>query len=205
MSPSLRAIGAVPATAAAAVLALAVSLSAAGAAAAETPDPTSTTADPSDCQILCLPVLGEEPKPTENDRPRKAKEPAERTAPPLEPAPAAPAPAAPGIEPPATTGPGPAAVPAAPAPAGATPSGSAAPESTAPEPSTTPSASASTESNWTKPVTRPARPTQAAAVSRAGGPGPGGPDPLAITAGVLLVGAGGLAFAWWGRSRLRAH
>ena len=116
-------------------------------------------------------------------------------------------------------------MPAAPAPADASPDGSATPEAATPEaatpeaatpeaatpeatsaePGTTPSASASTESNWTKPVTSPARPTQAAAVAPAGGPGPEGPDPLTITAGVLLVGIAGLAFAWWGRSRFRAH
>ncbi|GGI84619.1 hypothetical protein [Pseudarthrobacter scleromae] len=96
-------------------------------------------------------------------------------------------------------------MPAAPAPTEDSPGGSATPEATHTEPGTTSSATASTESNWTKPVTRPARPTQAAAVAPAGGPGPEGPDPLTITAGVLLVGTAGLAFAWWGRSRFRAH
>jgi hypothetical protein len=33
----------------------------------------------------------------------------------------------------------------------------------------------------------------------------GGPKLLAIMAGVLLVGAAGLAFAWWGRNRFSSH
>jgi hypothetical protein len=35
--------------------------------------------------------------------------------------------------------------------------------------------------------------------------GQGGPDLPAVAAGVLLVGAGGGAFAWWARNRLRSH
>jgi hypothetical protein len=68
----------------------------------------------------------------------------------------------------------------------------------------TPSTSPSTDSNWNKPVTKSATPTQAGA---SGGDRPGFGDPglLTIMAGVLLVGLGGLAFAWYGRNRLSTH
>lgn len=61
------------------------------------------------------------------------------------------------------------------------------------------------EPNWNKPVTKSANPTQAAALSKGGGPGFGDPGLLTIMAGVLLVGLGGLAFAWYGRNRLSMH
>ena len=60
------------------------------------------------------------------------------------------------------------------------------------------------DSNWNKPVTKSATPTQAAA-SKGDGPGFGDPGLLTIMAGVLLVGLGGLAFAWYGRNRLSTH
>jgi hypothetical protein len=63
----------------------------------------------------------------------------------------------------------------------------------------------STESNWNKPITKSAKPTQAAAPSTNDGPGPGNGRLLPVTAGVLLVGLGGLSFAWWSRSRLSSH
>ena len=63
----------------------------------------------------------------------------------------------------------------------------------------------STESNWNKPVTKSTEATQAAAVSNSHGPGFGDPGLLTILAGILLMGLGGLAFAWWGRNRVSAH
>jgi hypothetical protein len=63
----------------------------------------------------------------------------------------------------------------------------------------------STESNWNKPVTKSSEPTQAAAVSASKGPGFGDPGLLTVLVGVLLMGMGGLAFAWWGRNRASAH
>ena len=199
MSPSSPAFRAVPATASAAVLAFAVSLSAAGAAAAETPDPSApatTLACDASCTMEPTTVRSGDGR---NDKPKGPDEP------PGQPGGAAPAPPA-APEPAVPVAPAPAApaAPEAPAPEEATPAESAAPETTAPEPGTTPSSSPSTESNWNKPVTRSPKATQAGAVTP-GGPGLDGPSPLAITAGVLLVGAGGLAFAWWGRNRLRAH
>ncbi|HEU4667787.1 MAG TPA: hypothetical protein VFS79_09000 [Arthrobacter sp.] len=195
MSPSSPAFRAVSATASAAVLALAVSLSAAGAAAAETSDPSAPACDAS-CTLEPTTTRSGDGR---NDKPKGPDEPpglpgGASPAPPAAPepaVPAAPAPAAP-------------AAPEAPAPEETTPAESAAPETTASEPGTTPSSSPSTESNWNKPVTRSPKATQAGAVTR-GGPGLDGTSPLAITAGVLLVGAGGLAFAWWGRNRVRAH
>jgi hypothetical protein len=198
MSPSSPAFRAVSATASAAVLAFAVSLSAAGAAAAETPDPSAPTAPV--CEASCT----LEPTTTRsgdgrNDKPKGPDEP------PGQPGGAAPAPpAAPEPAVPAAPAPAAPAAPEAPVPEETTPAEPAAPETTAAEPRTTPSSSPSTESNWNKPVTRTPKAAQAGAATR-GGPGSEGPSPLAITAGVLLVGAGGLAFAWWGRNRLRAH
>jgi hypothetical protein len=63
----------------------------------------------------------------------------------------------------------------------------------------------STESNWNKPVTKSAKPTQAAAVSDSDGPGFGDQGLPTILVGVLLVGLGGMAFAWWSRNRASAH
>lgn len=72
-------------------------------------------------------------------------------------------------------------------------------------PGATPSTSPSTDSNWNKPLTKSASPTQAAAAPKGDGPGFGDPGLLSVMAGVLLVGIGGLAFAWWGRTRLYTH
>lgn len=199
MSPSLPALRAVQATASAAVLALAVGLSAAGAAAAETPDPSAPATTPA-CEGPCtLEPTTTRSSDGRNDKPKGPDEP------PGPPGGAAPAPPA-APEPVVPAAPAPAAPPApeAPAPEETTAAEPAAPETTAAEPGPTPSSSPSTESNWNKPVTRSPKATQAGAVTR-GGPGLDGPSPLAITAGVLLVGAGGLACAWWGRNRLRAH
>lgn len=80
-------------------------------------------------------------------------------------------------------------------------------EVTTSAPGAVPSAAApSTESNWNKPITKSTKQTPAAAaVSTGDGPGFGDTGLLTIMLGVLLVGLGGLAFAWWGRSRTSTH
>lgn len=198
-SPALRA-GA--AAASGVLLALTVCMAPAGTAAADSPEPSATSTTPS-CGGSCTPEPTEtKPGEGRTDKPKGSDEPPGQ---PGEPAPAPPA----APRPPATSSPAPppsvTTVPAAPAPEEALPGEPATPDATATEPSTTPSATASTESNWNNPVTRSPKASQAASVTRSGGPGPGGPNPLTITAGVLLVGAGTAAFAWWGRSRFRAH
>jgi outer membrane biosynthesis protein TonB len=188
-SPAFRAVSA---TAAAAVLALSVGLSAVGAAHAESPTPTPSPTCVESCETAVADPAAEvqrkpEPKPPE---------PPQVPGPPVDPGPpAAPQPAAPAPEPAPTLAPEPSAAVAAP-PAEATPS----------SPGVTPAAAGpSTESNWNKPVTKSAQPTAAAAVNAGDGPGFGDPGLPAIIAGVVLVGLGGLAFAWWSRSRLSAH
>lgn len=189
-SPVLRAVYA---TVASVGMALAVGFGAVGVAHADSP-----TADPSPtvCGSCQQPTIGPgedqgkpDPKPT-ND------------------------PQVPG--PPAVTAPAPPAkqVPAAPEPVpeptlapepSATVEETATAEPTTASPSPTPStASPSTESNWNKPITKSAKPTQAAAVSGNGGPSSGS-GLLPIMAGVLLVGLGGVSFAWWSRNRNSAH
>lgn len=187
----------VSASVAGTVLALSVGLSAAVPAHAETSEPTPT------CLLACDMVLvdaDDQKTPPGNPGkpdPRPTEEP-----PAPAPAPPAPAPA------PVTAEPAPAPVPTlAPVP-GDTPTeetASASPTST--PASVSPSATGpSTESNWNKPITKSATPTQAAAVSRNDGGGLfGSAGLLAIMAGVLLVGAAGLAFAWWGRNRFASH
>jgi outer membrane biosynthesis protein TonB len=180
-------------------LALTVGLSAAVPASADDGDPGPSCG----VGIVCELLPGDQKPPP--DTPGTGKP----TGPPSEPP--APPPAAP---PPAPTLP---AVPVAPAPAPVPvvttdPGGGEVEEIPTPEatastvsPAAT-SAGPSAESNWNKPVTKSAKPTQAAAVSRNDGSGLfGGPGLLAIMAGVLLVGAAGLAFAWWGRNRFSSH
>lgn len=174
------------ATAAVAVLALSVGLSAVAPSNAATTEPSPT------CGLICFPVPSEShsPRPTPTGQPPSAtvKPPAPTQAPPPPPQPAEPAPApVPTLAP----EPGETAVQEAPSAPAAT--------------SATPYTGPSTESNWNKPFTRSASPTQAAAASRGGGPGFGNPGLLSIMAGVLLVGLGGLAFAWWGRNRPSTH
>ncbi|MFJ6076837.1 hypothetical protein ACIQC0_00870 [Pseudarthrobacter sp. NPDC092419] len=184
MTPSQSALRAMSASASAAVLALSVSLSAGGAAAADSPDATTSP----DCGESCL---GTESRPGEGRGKNKET--------PGPPAPAEPAPP----EAPAPQGPEVDPVPATPATVPAPPPATAAPAKTAtPSPSHPGSAEPSTESNWDTPYTRSARPTEAA-LSRVGGSG--GPDPLNITAGGMLVGISAAAFAWYGRNRVRAH
>ncbi|HJV99715.1 MAG TPA: hypothetical protein VJ617_11550 [Arthrobacter sp.] len=185
-SPVLRAV---PATLAAVGVALAVGLGAVGAAYAESPtaDPTPTV-----CAEPCNPVTAgpggdqgkPDPKPTQEPGPAQPAVPE----PPAKQVPVAPAP-----EP--TLAPEPSATVEEPATA----------EPTTASPSPTPTtASPSTESNWNKPITKSAKPTQAAAVSDGDDPGVG-TGLVTIMAGVVLVGLGGLSFAWWSRNRVSAH
>ena len=173
-------------------MALAAGLGAVGAAHAESPTPEPT---PTVCEALCTPGTagpGEEqgkpdPKPTQEPSvPAQPADPA--PAPPAKKAPAAP-------EPEPTLAPEPSAT------VEETPTAEATTASPSPTPST---AGPSTESNWNKPITKSARPTQAAAISGNDGTGPG-TDLLPIVAGVLLVGIGGISFAWWSRNRISAH
>ena len=182
---------AVPATVAALGVALAVGLGPVEAAYAESPtaDPTPTA-----CESCEQPTTAPgdnpgkpDPKPTQEPDPAQPEVPV--PAPPAKKVPAAPAP------PPEPT--------LAPEP-GATAEESAAAEATTASPSpTAPTSGPSTESNWNKPITKSARPTQAAAVS--GSDDGSGSGLLPITAGVLLVGLGGLSFVWWSRNRISAH
>ncbi|MDQ0029170.1 hypothetical protein [Arthrobacter bambusae] len=66
---------------------------------------------------------------------------------------------------------------------------------------TTSSASPSASSNWNTPIQDGLKATQAAAVSNAKGPGSDMFAVIAIMGGVLLVAAGGIAFALWSRNR----
>ena len=207
MTPSSQVLRIASASASATVLAFSVGLFPGGPAAADSSDPTpatttSSTQAPAECQlILCLPVLGEDSTPTETERPRRAKEQAPPPAQPAAPAPPE-QPAAPAA-PPAIV-PAPAAPSAAPAPEETDPVQAAPEDSTASAGPTPPNGPTST-SNWNTPVTRSAKATQVAAVSPADGRGPGGPELLPITAGVLLVGVASAAFTWWGRRRVGAH
>lgn len=184
-----------------AVLALTVGLSAAPPAMADDGD-----TPPGLCLLNC-PTEGTQPeepgKATPGSHPTNTATPTTTpTRPPAEPLPAIPAvPAAPAPAPAPTVAPAPAvsAVQATPTP---TPT----PEQTTSTASRSASATPSAESNWDKPVTKPAKPTQAAAVSRNDGSGLfGSPGLMAIMAGVLLVGMAGLAFAWWGKNRFSSH
>ncbi|UKA60046.1 hypothetical protein [Arthrobacter sp. FW306-2-2C-D06B] len=113
---------------------------------------------------------------------------------PVAPAPTVPAPAAPEpapmtqvtVEP--EPGVAPSEAPVASSPA--TPSGSP-----------TASASPSASSNWNTPIQDGLKATHAASVSNAKGPGSDMFAVIAIMGGVLLVAAGGIAFALWSRHR----
>ena len=180
---------AMPTTAAAAVLALSAGLCAVAPANAETSEPTPT------CGLICLPGLSD-PDPKDPRTPRPKPSPEEPSTPPAPAPPAPPRPAETAAAPVPTLAPEPgeSAVDGTPGAAGATATGT-----------TLSTAGPSTESNWNKPITKSTKPTQAAAISGADGPGFGDPGLLTILVGVLLVGLGGLAFAWWGRNRASAH
>jgi hypothetical protein len=188
-SPAFRALSA---TAAAAVLALSVGLSAMGTAHAESPTPTPSPT----CEVSCEPAVTEPPAEVQRKPEPNPPEPPQVPGPPADPGPPGePQPAAPAPEPAPTLAPEPGAALAAPSAEATTNSPSAAPAPAGP----------STASNWNTPVTKSAEPTAAAAVNTGDGPGLGDPGLPAIIAGVVLVGMGGLAFAWWSRSRLSTH
>ncbi|WP_255769694.1 hypothetical protein [Pseudarthrobacter sulfonivorans] len=189
------------AAAAIAVLALTVGLLAAAPAQADNSD------NGPGCGLVCGLLPGDQkspPDPPGNGKPTGS-----------------PSPTPTAITPPSEQNPTVPAVPVAPAPAVAPPAApepAVSPDAETPTPeaatstvspsaaSVSPSAVPSAESNWDTPVTRTAKTTQAAAVSRNDGSGLfGGPGLLPIMAGVLLVGAAGLAFAWWGRNRFASH
>ncbi|WAH98304.1 hypothetical protein [Arthrobacter sp. MMS18-M83] len=117
-------------------------------------------------------------------------------------APAQPAPVAPV---PAESAPAPAPmtqVTVEPAPSVAPSEAPAASNSATPSASpTTGSASPSASSNWDTPVQEGLKATPAAAVSGAKGPGSDMFGVIAIMGGVVLVAAGGIAFALWSRNR----
>jgi len=69
----------------------------------------------------------------------------------------------------------------------------------------TPSAGPTSDSNWTKPIEDAKEATQAALVTDKPASGNGVFGILAIMAGVLVVGLGGLAFALWSRNRIGVH
>jgi len=207
---------AVSTTASAAVLALAFGVFPAGpafaATTAPTPVPASDPQAPSDCGLVCLPILAGSPDTGQNGRPRKSKEP---VAPPAQPAPPSQAPAELPAAPPAQT-----AQPVPPQPQQADqpadPATVPATAGAAPEPATeTASAAAgyrpptgpSSGQDWNSPVSRSASPAQLAAAAPAGGPGSDGPALLPIVAGAVLLSVSAGAFAWWNRnrSRLRSH
>jgi outer membrane biosynthesis protein TonB len=188
MKQLASALSALPATAAAAVLALSVGLCAGAPANAETAEPAPT------CGLICLPGLSE-PDPKDPRTPHPKPTPEGPSVPPA-PAPAPPLPAETGPAAVSTVDPEPSESSLEETPTEVT--------STAPG-ATSSTASPSTESNWNKPVTKSTQPTQAAAVSGSDGPGFGDPGLLTVLVGVLLMGLGGLAFAWWGRNRASAH
>ncbi|WP_216363336.1 hypothetical protein, partial [Arthrobacter sp. Hiyo1] len=70
-----------------------------------------------------------------------------------------------------------------------------------PSNSPTASASPSASSNWNTPIQDGLKATQAASVSGTKGPGSDMFAVIAIMGGVLLVAAGGIAFALWSRHR----
>ncbi|WP_442543113.1 hypothetical protein ACSBOX_14735 [Arthrobacter sp. KN11-1C] len=111
---------------------------------------------------------------------------------PVQPAPVAPAPAAPEPAPVVTVEPEPSMAPSE-APLDSSPP--------TPTDTTTSSPSPSASSNWNTPIQDGLKATQAAAVSDAKGPGSDMFAVIAIMGAVLLVAAGGIAFALWSRHR----
>ncbi|WP_139359534.1 hypothetical protein [Arthrobacter sp. SRS-W-1-2016] len=112
---------------------------------------------------------------------------------PVQPAPVAPAPAAPAPAPVVTVEPEPSMAPSE-APVDSSPA-------TPTDTPTTSSPSPSASSNWNTPIQDGLKATQAAAVSNAKGPGSDMFAVIAIMGAVLLVAAGGIAFALWSRHR----
>lgn len=149
--------------------------------------PAAPTPDPA-------PVPPEPTQPKVAD-PAPSKPPVVLPAPvPVQPAPVAPAPAAPAPVTQVTVEPGPSVAPSE-APVAST--------QATPSVSPTASASPSASSNWNTPIQDGLKATQAASVSNTKGPGSDMFAVIAIMGGVLLVAAGGIAFALWSRHRFR--
>jgi outer membrane biosynthesis protein TonB len=202
MTPSSPVFRVASTTASAAVLAITVGLFPAGPAAAdsEEPAPASTTS-PDQCLLVCWSGPTEDPETAGPTRTRKPKDPESPPAPPAEPVPAPPVQPAPSDTPAAGTDPVPAQPVAEPEDTAAGPSAAATATGSAGSP---PPTGASSGQDWNTPVTRSARASRVAAVTPGRDPGSGGPALLPIIAGVLLLGAAGASFIWWGRSRFRA-
>jgi outer membrane biosynthesis protein TonB len=202
MTPSSPVFRVASTTASAAVLAITVGLFPAGPAAADSPEPTPmSTTSPEQCFLLfCGPGPAGDQGPAEPTRTQKpTKQPENPPAPSMDPVPAPPEQPAPSVATPAVDP-----VPAAP---------SAVPEETAGSPaahtsaagavSSPPPTGASSGQDWNTPVTRSAQASRVAAVTPGRDPGSGDPAFLPIIAGVLLLGAAGASFIWWGRNRFR--
>lgn len=204
MTPSSPVLRVASTTASAAVLAITLALFPAGPASAQTTEPTpASTTSPDQCfLVFCGAEPAGDPKPAEPTRTRKPREPQSPPAPPADPVTAAPEQPAPSVAPPDHTVPVPVA-PAAEPEESTSPSAVTATGSSVSPPPTGPSSG----QDWNTPVTRSARASRVAAVTPGRDPGSGDPAVLPIIAGVLLLGAAGASFLWWGRnrSRLRAH
>lgn len=205
MTPSAPVLHPVSTTASAALLALAIGFLSTGPALAATPEPSPTgTPASSDCGLVCVPILANNPDP---GRPRKSKEPAQPPAQPVPPAEPSAQPVQ--SQPPRADTPAQAGTPETAAPPAAA---AEVPEESATE---NPSAAAgyrpptgpSSGVDWNSPVTRTTGPAQMAAAAPARGQDPNGPALLPIALGALLVGVSAGAFAWWNRNRnrLRSH
>lgn len=199
MTPSSPVFRVASTTASAAVLALTVALFPGGPAAADSTEPTPvSTTSPDQCFLV---FCGSEPAgdqgPADPTRTRKPKEPESPPAPPADPVPAPPEQPAPSVVPPASD-PVPPAPDVEPEESAAGPSASATAYTGSPPPT-----GASSGQDWNTPVTRSATASRVAAVVPADDSGRGGPVLLPIIAGVLLLGAAGASFFWWGRTRLR--
>jgi outer membrane biosynthesis protein TonB len=201
MTPSSPVFRVASTTASAAVLAITVGLFPGGPAAADSAEPTpASTTSPDQCLLVCWSGPTEDPAAAGPTRTRKPKEPESPPAPPADPLPAPPQQPAPSDTAPAGTDPLPATPAAEPEDTVAGPSVAATATGSAGSP---PPTGASSGQDWNTPVTRSAQASRVAAVTPGRDPGSGGPALLPIIAGVLLLGAAGASFIWWGRNRFR--
>jgi outer membrane biosynthesis protein TonB len=202
MTPSSPVFRVASTTASAAVLAITVGLFPVGPAAADSAEPApASTPSPDQCLLVCWSGPTEDPETAGPTRTRKPKDPESPPAPPAEPVPAPPVQPAPSDTPAAGTDPVPAQPVAEPEDTAAGPSAAATATGSAGSP---PPTGASSGQDWNTPVTRSAQASRVAAVNPGRDPGSGDPALLPIIAGVLLLGAAGASFIWWGRGRFRA-
>ena len=202
MTPSSPVFRVASTTASAAVLAITLGLFPVGPAAADSEEPApASTPSPDQCLLVCWSGPTEDPETAGPTRTRKPKDPESPPAPPAEPVPAPPVQPAPSDTPAAGTDPVPAQPVAEPEDTAAGPSAAATATGSAGSP---PPTGASSGQDWNTPVTRSAQASRVAAVNPGRNPGSGDPALLPIIAGVLLLGAAGASFIWWGRSRFRA-